>query len=469
MPLSDESEEILILGGGPAGLATGWAFEQLGRAYRILEAAPVHGGNARTITFNEFRYDTGPHRFHDKDPLVTKRVIELLNGDIHEVNAPSRILWKGRFVDFPLKPLQALFSGGISHGIKAGWEFTRAGTAKNGAANDSLDFASWAYSQFGRTIADQFLIPYSEKLWGVSAENLSPDIAGRRLPGFTFRAILKELLSGKKKTDHLEGRFLYPRLGYGQIVDAIAQSLTPGRLQCGSRVTRLKTVGEGVFAVGFKKDGKDQTIFTSAVVNTLPITLVVRMMDPPAPERILEVTGKLLFRDVILVALFFDQESISEAASLYFPDPNLEFTRAHEPRNRSREMSPPGKTSLVVEFPCFEGDAIWTKDEKDLVRKLVAQLDDMGLVKASKMEAGTVTRLRKAYPVYVKDYKIRCQLILDYLGQFKNLVTLGRGGNFFYGHVHDLISQGFSIAEEVDKFLEASYERDAKLVSGIIS
>ena len=61
-----KDQEILILGGGPAGLATGWAFEKLGRAYRILEAAPVHGGNARTITFDEFRYDTGPHRFHDR-------------------------------------------------------------------------------------------------------------------------------------------------------------------------------------------------------------------------------------------------------------------------------------------------------------------------------------------------------------------------------------------------------------------
>ncbi len=353
-------------------------------------------------------------------------------------------------------------------GIESAWEFIRARISKNGTANVSPDFASWAYCQFGRAIADQFLIPYSEKLWGMSADHLSPDIAGRRLPGFDFGAILTELLNRKNKANHLEGRFLYPRLGYGQIVDSIAQSLTPGRLECGSQVTRIKTVGREIVAVDVKKHGENHTLFTSAAVNTLPITLFISMMDPPAPKRILEATEKLLFRDVILVALFFDQESISDAASIYFPDSSLEFTRAHEPRNRSREMSPPGKTSLVVEFPCFEGDAVWTRDEKDLVRKLVAQLNDMGLVKASKMEASRVTRLRKAYPIYSKDYKIHSQVILDYIRQFKNLATLGRGGNFFYGHVHDFISQGFSIAEDVNNFLKVAYEQDAKSVSGVL-
>src|SRR5918996_2216630 len=106
-------KEIAILGGGPAGLASGWALETLGREYCILEKSSVHGGNARTVKFGEFLYHTGPHRFHARDPEATQRVLELLGPDIHEVQAPARIYWQGQFVDFPLRPGQILKSGGL--------------------------------------------------------------------------------------------------------------------------------------------------------------------------------------------------------------------------------------------------------------------------------------------------------------------------------------------------------------------
>ena len=98
-------DPVLVLGGGPAGLATAWALEELQCPYLVLEAAPVPGGNARTLRSGDFLYDTGPHRFHDRDPEATRRVQALLGPDLHEVRAPSRIFWHGRFVDFPLRPL----------------------------------------------------------------------------------------------------------------------------------------------------------------------------------------------------------------------------------------------------------------------------------------------------------------------------------------------------------------------------
>src|SRR5439155_503937 len=87
--------------------------------YTLLEAAPAPGGNARTLRFGDFRYDTGPHRFHDRDPGATRRVVELLGDDLRAIEAPSRIFWNGAFVDFPLRPLQALTSGGAARSLAA--------------------------------------------------------------------------------------------------------------------------------------------------------------------------------------------------------------------------------------------------------------------------------------------------------------------------------------------------------------
>jgi protoporphyrinogen oxidase len=445
-------KEVVVLGGGPAGLASGWALETLGRDYWIFEKSSVHGGNARTIQHGEFSYDTGPHRFHARDPEATKKVYELLGEDLHEVEAPARIYWQGKFVDFPLRPAQILRSGGVSYAARAAKDFALA-KLKNRDGASASDFATFANSWFGKTIASTFLIPFSEKLWGVPGSELSPDIAGRRLPGFSIKAIVKELLSGSRKVEHLEGRFLYPKLGYGQIANAMAEQLSPGRLLYQHRVVGLETQGDRVLAVGVKAREEIQRVSPEVVINTLPITMLVRMMNPLPPPEVLDAAAKLRFRDVVLVALFLDQESVSDAAVTYFQGRNLDFTRAHEPRNRSRTMSPPGKTSLVVEFPCFVGDAVWCRDETELARELVNYLDGMGLIKTSAVIGTDVHRLVNAYPVYSKDYQETAEVVLSYLHKFQNLWSLGRGGSFFYGHVHDFITDGFTASHEADTYL----------------
>jgi hypothetical protein len=195
----------------------------------------------------------------------------------------------------------------------------------------------------------------------------------------------------------------------------MAARLTPRRLHCGARVTRLRVARDGVRAVEYESGGRQQTIEPAAVANTLPITLLVRMLEPAPPEAVLAAARRLRLRDFTLVALFLDQPRVSDAACTYFPQRELPFTRAHEPRNRSGAMSPPGKTSLVVEFPCFEGDAIWRQSDRALVSGLVRDLDAMGLVRADRIEASAVIRHRKAYPVYSTDYRHLSGRVLEHL------------------------------------------------------
>jgi len=446
--------DVAILGGGPAGLATGWALAGSPFATTLLEAATIPGGNARTLEHGAFRFDAGPHRFHDRDPEATRRVCELLGDELEEVEAPSRIIWEGRVLDFPLRPLQALSAGGLLWSLRAGVELLRARASRD--AGQARDFSSWAHARFGRTVADAFLIPFSEKLWGLPADQLSPDIAGRRLPGFNIIELVRELIRTARRSQHLEGRFLYPRGGYGRIVDAMAARLSPGSLLCEAPVRRIAHRDGAVQEVIFEQKGAREALSAMAFVNTLPITLFVRMMDPPPPPEILAAADQLRFRDCVLVALFLDQPSVSDAACLYFSDRDLEFTRAHEPRNRSRLMSPEGKTSLVVEFPCYSDEEIWTRSDDELASGLIDRLHGFGLIAPERVVDRRVTRLRNAYPIYSLDYRRQAGIVLDYLRGFSNLTTLGRGGGYFYGHVHDFISEGFAAAERSRALLSSS-------------
>ena len=106
------SATVHILGGGPAGLAAGFFAHRARFDVELFEAGEVVGGNARTIVRDGFRFDTGAHRFHAKDPFVTAIVRELLGDDLIEVDAPSAIYDAGRLIDFPLRVDDLLRSSG---------------------------------------------------------------------------------------------------------------------------------------------------------------------------------------------------------------------------------------------------------------------------------------------------------------------------------------------------------------------
>jgi protoporphyrinogen oxidase len=93
---------ITILGGGPAGLSVGYFSSKHQLAFKIFEALDRTGGNAITIQHGEFRFDSGAHRFHDKDPEVTQELLDLMGSDLQRIEAPSQIYHDGKFIGFPL-------------------------------------------------------------------------------------------------------------------------------------------------------------------------------------------------------------------------------------------------------------------------------------------------------------------------------------------------------------------------------
>ena len=97
------SDELFIIGGGPAGLSAGYFAKKYGLNVSIHEKSGAIGGNCRTIIDGDFRYDTGAHRLHDKIDTVTKEIKSLLGSDLKRVSAPSKIHFNSKMIDFPLR------------------------------------------------------------------------------------------------------------------------------------------------------------------------------------------------------------------------------------------------------------------------------------------------------------------------------------------------------------------------------
>ncbi|MFP4081636.1 MAG: FAD-dependent oxidoreductase [Candidatus Aminicenantes bacterium] len=434
---------ISILGGGPAGLALGFYAKKSGIPFVIYEASSRLGGISVTLKHGDFLYDSGAHRLHDKDEEVMLDLKEILGEELKHIDMPSQIYDHGQFIDFPLSPLNLMRNLGLLTFFKAGLEVL---TGKFRSRGPQRNFAEFAVNTYGKTVAEKFLMNYSEKLWGLPSDGLSVGIAAKRMKGLDLKTFLMEAFLGSKvKTRHLDGAFYYPDRGIGEISQALAEYCGEENIAKNAKVTKIVHDHQKIQAIEINDREMRETDF---VISTLPIDHVVRMMEPPLPEKALSSANHFKYRNVVLVALFLRRASVTEAATIYFPDPEIPFTRIYEPKNRSPYMSPPERTSLVAELPCNPDHKLWGLEDKELIQMVSPRLIQMEWIKAEDIIGTSVYRIDHAYPTLELGFEENLKTLSAYLAPFKNIKISGRNGRFYAVHIHDVMRWGKDIIAE---------------------
>ena len=449
-----ETPNLHILGGGPAGLTAGYYAKKHGVNFTIFEAGKHAGGNCRTLKIKgtdcnfrvlpsgDFRFDTGAHRFHDKDPEVTKEVRTLLGNNLLRVEAPSEIFFKGKFYRFPLLPSDLTQKLETKTLLKIVWE-----QLHNNREKYAENFGEFAINQYGKTLAERFLLNYSEKLWGQPPHNLSTAIAGNRLKGLDLGSFLRSAVLGPPRNpNHLDGSFYYPKYGIGMISDKLCEFIGKEHIQLQHRISRL-----------IHKDGKierivlndDIEIQAATVINTLPLTLSIRMLEPPPPPELRAVADGIKYRHLVLCVFCLNREAFSPNASLYFPDEEFPFTRLYEPKNRSTEMAPKGQTVIVLELPCYSDDAVWNMPEAALQTEVWKALQRVKPLLPEEVIHYQTYKLPFAYPVLEVGFEERITRLVRYFETFENLYLTGRSSLFRYLHLHDLFKAGKEVIAKI--------------------
>ena len=434
---------LAILGGGPAGLGLSFYANRLGLPFVLFEGAPHLGGLCRTLQCGQHSYDLGAHRFHDRLSDITHDVKQLLGNRLSPVTAPSQIYSGGQLFDFPPTPLNSLFSSGLRKVGRIEFDLIKAHLRPRPVRS----FADFAVNTFGETLARKFLLNYSEKVWGIPADQLSADIATRRLSGMTLSSLLVETIFPSKKAAHIDGSFLYPRGGYGEISRALAKSLPSSSVETNHTVTEIECEDSRVKRIHFKSEPPFQ--LSGTVVSTLPLTTTVSLLSCPLSTQVRQACGSLRFRNIRLIFLRLARQQISHNASIYFPDSSYCFSRIYEPKNRSAVMAPRGETSIVAEVPCSANDSVARLSPEALCERVVAGLSETGLLDSGQLIEWRHHFLANAYPVYSRDYSSKVQMVLKALETITNLHMLGRSGLFFYSHLHDQLGLGKEFAEKI--------------------
>jgi len=452
--MSEREKDILILGGGLTGLSAGKVLACGGHRVKVFESDSDVGGLSKTIEKDGFRFDLGGHRFFTKDEKINNFVKSLMNGELLTVHRTSKIYMRNKFFDYPLRPLNAMFGLGIPTTMKIMADYGLEKVKRLMKESGTVSLEDWVVSNFGRTMFNIYFKGYSEKVWGIECSKISAEWVAQRIKGLSLAKAVKNAFfkfTGKN-IPTLADRFMYPELGIGRISERLKEEIErDNKVFTHTRVESINHFNGRLDSIAVKKQGRTSIVYGEEFISSMPITQLVRMLNPLPPADVLEAAAKLKFRDLVVVALMIDRRRVTDQTWIYIPEQRIPFGRIHEPTNWSEKMAPEGKTIIVMEFFSFKGDKTWNSTDEMLSNITIDNLEALGFIKRDEVIDSAVVRAPKAYPLFEVGYEGLCDEIYDYLGRFGNLHIAGRGGMFRYYNMDHAIESGIETAEKIIK------------------
>ena len=446
---------IAILGAGPAGLGAAFNLARRSAAeVTVLERNAWVGGNAGSFELAGLRVDFGSHRLHPAcDPTVLRDIRDLLGPDLLKRPRHGRIRLRGRWIHFPLKPLDLALRLPPSFALGVATDLASRVAQRRAKRPSCETFATVLERGLGRTICRDFYFPYARKIWGLDPDELSATQAYRRIAAGSIGKMLRKViwaLPGMRSPER--GHYLYPRRGYGQISEAYADASRKAGadVQLGAGVRQIALSSDGSGIVRYEQGGVEHCLEVDQVWSTIPITVLARMLEPAPPAEYLEAANRLGYRAMILIYLVLEQERFAEFDAYYFPEADLPISRVSEPKNFSAGEGPPGITVLCAELPCDPTDPEWTASDEDLGKLARELLASAGLpIRASVRQVATA-RLRQAYPVYRIGFEATLERLDRWLDDVDGLLTFGRQGLFSHDNLHHALYVGYCAADCLD-------------------
>ena len=453
VPVGDVPRRVVVLGAGPAGLAAAHVLSRRGAPVTVLELKDRVGGLCITVNHNGFRFDLGGHRWFTKNEELHRWFLDLMEGELVQVERVSRIYFDGRYYAYPISIKNVLKNAGLFTSFHAMMSYALSAVRDLFRRSPPANIEDAYCRQFGPKLFEMFFRRYTEKVWGRPCSELSADWVTQRTKGLSIMTAIRDALLKSKDVISLIDQFVYPRLGYERICIRMAEDITSsaGHVLLSSPVRSLTYRGPNDWQVEHDGPGGVARISATDVISTIPLGHLVRMITPECDPGTLEAARSLRFRDLITVTVMVRRPQVTADTWLYVHDEDLIFARLHEPKNWSPDMVPgPEYSSVVCECFCSKDEPVWGLSDEEIAGRVVDDLvGKLGFVERSEVVDTCVVRTRFAYPVYDLQYRQRLDTIYAFLNRHRGLHIVGRGGTFRYNNADHSIEMGQLLAKRL--------------------
>ncbi len=514
-------QTALIIGAGPAGLTA--AYELLDKTDIvpiIFEMSGDIGGISKTVNYKGNRIDIGGHRFFSKSDRIMQwwqnifplqgaparddrqlgravplagqcQVRPLKASSPVAIAAPdpekedrvmlhrsrlSRIFFLRRFFDYPVSlTIDTLRKLGAVRIVKIGMSYLK---VKAAPIREERSLEDFFINRFGRELYLTFFKEYTEKVWGVPCRGIKPEWGAQRIKGLsvtgTIVHALRKLVTKrgdikqKRSETSLIERFLYPKLGPGQIWEDVAAQIMQrgGTIIRRARVIGIETAGEAITAVRVRHEmtGEISRHEGAYLFSTMPVRELIAAMGDIVPVRVREVAAGLIYRDFMTVGLLLKRLRIRNETGLktindivpdnwiYIQEREVKLGRLQIFNNWSPYMvADPDTVWIGLEYFCSEGDELWSMADADFIRFAIDELASIDIIDPPDVLDATLLRMPKAYPAYFGSYD-RFSELRDYTDRITNLFLIGRNGMHRYNNAdHSMLTAMVAVENIIAK------------------
>jgi protoporphyrinogen oxidase len=482
----------IIIGAGPAGLTA--AYELLAKTDIkpiIIESDKQVGGIAKTINYNGWRFDIGPHRFFSKNLEVSKiweetlplqgtptkedlelnRKVKLSNKfeapnpeKTNKVslskNRLTRIYHQRKFFDYPIKlTLSNLYKIGVLKIVKIIVDYF---WVKIKPIEPEVNLEDFFTNRFGRALYLKFFKDYTEKVWGVSCQKIPKSWGAQRIKKLSVSKVISESVKNifkpkrESKETSLINHFIYPKLGAGQMYEEMAKIIKEkgGIIKKEEKVILISLENNYIKYLTTKNNetGLITKYTGDYFFSSLAIKNLIKMTDK-APLEIKNIAKNLRYRDLILIIMVYNKLELKNKTKIktknniipdnwiYIQEKNIKMGRLDIFNNFSSWLlKDRNKILIAAEYFCNKGDLLWNSPDKQLIKMCQQEFKEAKIAKEKEFIQGFVHRQEKAYPAYLGSYD-KFENIKKYLNSINNLYSIGRNGQHRYNNMdHSMLT-----------------------------
>jgi protoporphyrinogen oxidase len=413
--------KIGILGAGVAGLSTAWFLRRHFDDVQVHEASHQVGGLARSFRWHGFDCDLAPHRLFTNDQALLEEMVALV--PMNKVRRSSRILIRDRWIQDPVNAIEMTLKFFPWPSLKLVWTYLFH------KKHQEENFEAMVLSKFGSGLNEMFFKPYSEKLFGIKADQISAAWGRRKLRV----GGLKDMIRRNSKLYFKY--FYYPKEGgYGAICERLHQDVKPS-IRLGSRLVGVwpNPVAPG-YRCEFEQNGTTVVEEFDILVSSLPVSLFAGLMG---------LDLNLRFRPARLVYLLLNKPSASDSHWFYFADAKYLLNRVAEFKNFA-DNGPVDKTVLCCEV---------TQVEQYSFDRVIADLEAAGVMRRHEVLDSMTIDIKHAYPIYDVDYENQIKRVDKFFADHPNIYHVGRHAQFAHKDVDEIFDEAKRVAGRITRRL----------------